>query len=60
MTNMNDASKETGMFLFFFFIFVHALTVARTINHKINVEIMLELNVINTTVVVTKLDFAVG
>jgi hypothetical protein len=60
MTNMNDASKETGMYLFVFFIVVHTLTVARTISHKINVEIMLELNVINTTVVVRKLDFVVG
>ena len=56
MTNMNDASKETGMYLFVFFIVAHALTVARTTSHKINVEIMLELNVI----VVTNLDFVVG
>jgi hypothetical protein len=60
MTNMNDASKETGMYLFVFFVVVHALAVARTISHKINVEIMLELNVINTTVLVTKLVFVVG
>jgi hypothetical protein len=60
MTNMNDASKATGMYLFIVFIVVHALTVARTIIHKINVEIMLESNVINTTVLVTKLDFVVG
>jgi hypothetical protein len=52
--------KETGMYMFVFFIVVHALTVARTIIHKINVEIMLDLNVIKATVLVTKLDVVVG
>jgi hypothetical protein len=52
--------KETGMYIFVFFIVVHALTVERTIIHKINVEIMLDLNVIKATVLVTMLDVVVG
>lgn len=36
---------------------VHALTVERAIIHKINVDLMLDLNVINATVLVTKLNF---
>jgi hypothetical protein len=36
--------KETGMYIFVFFIVVHALTVERTIIHKINVEISVLLH----------------
>ena len=49
--------KETRMYMFVLLVVVHALTVERTIIHKINVDLMLDLNVINATVLVTKLNF---
>ena len=52
--------KEAVMYMLAPLIVVHALPVERTIIHKINVDLMLDLNVINVTVLVTKLDFAVG
>jgi hypothetical protein len=42
--------KETRMYMFVLLVVVHALTVERTIIHKINVDLMLDLNVINATV----------
>ena len=45
------------MYMFVLLVVVHALTVERAIIHKINVDLMLDLNVINVTVSVTKLNF---
>ena len=41
--------KETRMYMFVLLVVVHALTVERIIIHKINVDLMLDLNVINAT-----------
>ena len=61
MTNMKLQGmmhqKETRLYMFVLLIVVHALTVERTIIHKINADLKLDLNVINVTVLVIKLDF---
>ena len=56
-TPRNVLQKETGRYMFVPLIVVLALTVERTIIHKSNVDLMLDMHVINATVLVTKLDF---